>query len=305
MRIACPRISQRDEPGNDGRPPEDGNMDCVPAALASMARGLNPALTGKITGDGLHDVVYGQGYVGLMDPAKFVAVLADQFGMRLVGPIVGSAQALYGRACSEIAAGRPVLMSIPSDWNDEPPTSRYAHMVAGCDVVGSGGQLTAMNSWLDDYQTESAAWWQERFDRCAYKALWYMERVVAAVWHQQSDGRGKDDAGHVCGGGIMSYLVEHGLTGSDGLLSETYYEGPRCFLPLTDGHIVTAAPTGPNGQWMMDEQGAQALVSVWQQLGAAKAQIAELEAQLAKGGDGAKSKAAIDALRVALAADAT
>ena len=179
-------------------------------------------------------------------------------------------------------------------------------MVAGCDVVGTGSQLTAMNSWLDDYQTETASWWIERFGRCAYKALWYMERVeVASVWYEQADGSGKDDAGHVCGGGIMSYLVAHGLTGSDGLLSETYYEGPRCFLPLADGSIVTAAPSGPNGQqWVMDEQGAQALVSVWQQLGAAKAQIAELGAELAKGGDGSKSKVAIDALRVALAADA-
>lgn len=54
----------------------------------------------------------------------------------------------------------------------------------------------------------------------------------------------------------------------------------------------------------MDEQGAQALVSVWQQLGAAKAQIAELEAQLAKGGGGNPAyKAAVDALRVALTAD--
>lgn len=79
----------------------------------------------------------------------------------------------------------------------------------------------------------------------------------------------------------------------------------RWFLPLADGRVVTAAPpSGPNGQWVMDEQGAQALVSVWQQLGAARAQIAELEAELAKGGDGNPAyKAAIDALRVALAAD--
>ena len=97
MRIACPRVDQRCEIGSDGWPPENGNMDCVPAALASMARGLNPALTGTITGDGLHDAVYGQGYIGLMDPARFVGVLAQQYGMRLVGPIVGSAQALYGR----------------------------------------------------------------------------------------------------------------------------------------------------------------------------------------------------------------
>lgn len=278
-------------------------MDCVPTALASMARGLNPALAGKITGDGLHDAVYGQGYVGLMDPARFVTVLAEQYGMRLVGPIVGSAQALYGRACSEISAGHPVLMSIPSDWDSNPPMSQYAHMVAGCDVQNNGASATAMNSWLDDYQTETAAWWIERFDRCAYKALWYMERiVVASVWHKQADGSGKDDAGHACGGGIMSYLEEHGLTGSDGLLSETYYEGPKCALPLAIGRVVTAKPDG-HGGWVMDEEGAQAFVSVWSQLASASAKIGQLEAQLKQAGSGGNPayKAAVDALRAALA----
>lgn len=285
-------------------------MDCVPAALASMARGLNPALSSgpnRITGDGLHDVVYGEGYVGLMDPARFVGVLADRYGMRLVGPIVGSAQALYGRACSEISAGHPVLWSIPSDWDNNPPRSQYAHMVAGCDVQNNGASATAMNSWLDDYQTETAAWWVERFDRCAYKAIWVMERIeeVAGVWHQQADGSGKDDAGHVCGGGIMSYLEAHGLIGSDGLLSETYYEGPKCAVPLASGRIVTARPDG-HGGWVMDEEGAQAFVSVWSQLGSANAKIAQLEAQLKQGGSGGNPayKAAVDALRVALAADA-
>lgn len=42
----------------------------------------------------------------------------------------------------------------------------------------------------------------------------------------------------------------------------------------------------------------------WAELGAANAKIAELEAELAKVGDSSKSKAAVDALRVALAADA-
>lgn len=313
MLIDCPVVNQRTEVGSDGRPPEDGNMDCVPSALASMARGLNPSL--RVTGDDLHDQVYSQGYIGMQDPARFVSVLAAQDGMRLVGPVTGSAQALYGRAVAEIAAGHPVLLSIPSDWNDEPPHSAYAHMVAGCDVAGNGAQLTAMNPWTASYQTEDAGWWVERLNCCAYKALWVMERIVeggTSVWQQQSDGSGKDDVGHVCGAGIMSYLVAHELTGSDGLLSETYYAGPRCFLPLASGRIVTAAPSGPGGSWEMDEEGAQALVSVWQQLGAATAKVGELEGQLEKAGNesggGAEAypayKAAVDALRVALAAAA-
>lgn len=307
MRVSVPIGNQRTQKGADGRPPEDGNMDCVPEGLAKMTQ----ALTGRfVTGDELHDAVYGEGYIGMQDPARFVGVLASRYGVQLSGPYTGSAQALYRRACAEISAGRPVLLSIPSDWDNEPPRSSDAHMVAGCDVLSNGAQLTAMNPWTASYQTETAAWWQERFDRCAYKAIWVMSRVGegAVVWHKQADGSGKDDAGHVCGGGIMSYLEMHGLTGSDGLLSETYYAGPHCALPLANGRIVTAAPTGPNGQWEMDEQGAQAFVSVWGQLGTASAKIAALEAELAKAGSGGGGgnpayKAAVDALRVALAAD--
>jgi hypothetical protein len=58
MLINVPEADQRTEVGNDGRAPEDGNMDCVPESLACMARGLEPGL--KVTGDGLHDIVYGQ-----------------------------------------------------------------------------------------------------------------------------------------------------------------------------------------------------------------------------------------------------
>ncbi len=105
MRVVVPIGNQRTQVGNDGRAPEDGNMDCVPEALACMARGLTPALTGKLTGDGLHDAVYGQGYVGLQDPALFVGVLAQQYGMRLMGPVTGTAQALYGRAVAETSRG--------------------------------------------------------------------------------------------------------------------------------------------------------------------------------------------------------
>lgn len=62
---------------------------------------------------------------------------------------------------------------------------------------------------------------------------------------------------------------------------------------LPDGHV----------RWAEEEQGAQALVSVWRQLGAAKTQIVALEAEQAKGGGGGNPayKQAVDALRVALA----
>ncbi len=67
---------------------------------------------------------------------------------------------------------------------------------------------------------------------------------------------------------------------------------------------MTEAPPGLNGTWGKDEQEAQALVSVWEQPGAAKVQIAELEGQLTKGSGGNPAyKAAVYAMRVALAGE--
>lgn len=103
----------------------------------------------------------------------------------------------------------------------------------------------------------------------------------------------------------MLYLEAHGLTGADELLSETYYAGPKCALPLANSRIVTEASSGPGGQWVMDEEGAQAFVSVWGQLSAANAKIGQLEAQLKASGSGGNPayKAAVDARRVALVAE--
>lgn len=186
MLVNCPIVNQRTEVGSDGRPPEDGNMDCVPASLASMARGLRPDL--KLTGDGLHDAVYGQGYVGMMDPARFVGVLATD-GLTLT-PYQGTPTALVTRAVAELDASRPVLLSIPSDWNNEPPHSPYAHMVAACDVAHESGvvYLTAMNPWTATYQKQAFDWWVERLAHCSYHGMWVMEVGMPIPQGWKDDG---------------------------------------------------------------------------------------------------------------------
>lgn len=267
MKINVPLVDQRHEVGGDGKAPEDGNQDCVPASLAGIVRALAPGA--RVTGDGLHDAAYGDGYVGMQDPARYVSILEGMYHLRMVD-VTGTAPQLVARAVAEIGAGHPVLINIPSDWGDEPPTSPYAHTVAGCDVP-SGETLTAMNPWTVTYQTQTLAWWTERIAHCSYQHLWVVERegeTEAVAWHQQKDGTGRDDKGHNCGPGDMAYLAAHGLASTNGLLSETFYDGNNSFLPLDNGRIVTAHHA--SGKWTTDEQGAQALVAVWQQLQAAQ-----------------------------------
>jgi hypothetical protein len=190
MYVNVPIGNQRTERGSDGQPPEDGNMDCVAESLAKMAQ----ALTGKsIAGDDLHDAVYGQGYVGMQDPARYVSYLASHYGLTL-SAYTGTPAALLQHAVACIRARQPVLLSIPSDWNNNPPHSPYAHMVAACDVDSSAGTdwqqmtLTAMNPWTATYQTQTLAWWQERLAACSYKASWVMTKkealmAVPSGWH--------------------------------------------------------------------------------------------------------------------------
>lgn len=91
-------------------------------------------------------------------------------------------------------------------------------------------------------------------------------RAVTMAWTEQADGSGKDDKGHTCGAGFMGELSSSGDASSDGLLSETAFQGAETFLPLENGRIYYW-----NGAQVLTDQGAQVLVHVWNLLEAAKA----------------------------------
>lgn len=182
MKVNVAQRDQRTEKTNDGRKPEDGNMDCVAVSLAAMLHALVPDFTvggQSPSGDYLHDLVYGEGYVGMQDPAHYVHVLATH-GVTMTR-VTGHAADLVERAAAAIEGGHPVLLSIPSDWNDEPPHSQYAHMVAGCDVSADAQHLTAMNPWGGFYQTHTLAWWTERLAHCSYQGIWILQHAAVAA----------------------------------------------------------------------------------------------------------------------------
>ena len=199
MKIDVQIADQRTQKGTDGRTPEDGSEDCVPESLSAMVNALVPGA--NTTGDGLHDAVYGDGYVGMQDPAHYVPLLAT-FGLSMTR-FEGTAADEVTRAVQAIEAGHPVLLSIPSDWDHQPPTSGYAHMVAGCDVPDPT-HLTAMNPWgvaVDNYahagyQTATLAWWQERLARCSYLGIWIVQKATASALVEPKGLPGWKDDGH-------------------------------------------------------------------------------------------------------------
>ena len=194
MKVNIPRKDQRSEIGADGRPPEDGNQDCVPTALAAMAQAL---LGRPFTGDGFHDSAYGQGYLGLQNPARYVALMAAN-GLDMTYLDDAPAR-LVARAVAEINAGHPVLLAIPSDWGANPPRSQFAHMVAGCDTPDAN-TLVAMNPWGGFYQSQPLSWWQDRLARCSYQGIWIVKKGTPMT----------DTSG--LGSGFAAFAQAHSLT---------------------------------------------------------------------------------------------
>lgn len=286
MKINVPVKDQRSEKTTDGRPPEDGNMDCVPTSLAAMCQ----ALTGRFTsGDDLHDRVYGQGYVGLQDPARFASLL-DTLGVTMMR-VGGDPAALVARAAEEIAAGHPVLLSIPSDWGDEPPHSQYAHMVAGCDVPNAN-TLTAMNPWGGFYQTQSRAWWAERLAHCSYSGIWVLAKKETPVTTHGIPGGWHDDGatltapnGHRVVRGFRAYVLANAWDPANVPLEEERWIAP---LSWADPHtgagarqvFATCALRWTQATNVVREALGPELLAVEQRLGAQGQQLASVEAQL-------------------------
>ena len=315
VKIAVPSKDQRTEKTTDGRPPEDGNMDCVPTSLAAMCQ----ALTGRFTsGDDLHDRVYGQGYVGMQDPTRFVGLL-DTLGVGMAR-ITGDPAALVARAASEIAAGHPVLLSIPSDWGDEPPHSQYAHMVAGCDIPDQSS-LTAMNPWGGFYQTQSRAWWAERLAHCSYSGIWVLAKKETPVTTNGIPSGWHDDGatltapnGHRVVRGFRMYVLANAWDPANVPLEEERWIDPLSWAdPKAAGAGSRQVFAGVALRWtqatdVQREALGPELLAVEQRLGAQAQQLAAVQAQLAQQqgqGQTGQDTAAEQAVRALAAALAT
>ena len=286
MEIDVPIKNQRTEKTNDGRAPEDGNMDCVACSLAAMCQAL---LGSFYSGDGLHDEVYGEGYRGLQNPARYVGAL-HRLGLRMTS-VGGPANVLVGRAIEEVRAGHPVLLSIPSDWDDDPPRSRYAHMVAGCDVPDRD-TLTAMNPWTAEYMHRSRAWWQERLARCSYRELWVIEKVrhtVAGIpsgWRDDGTALTAPNGHRVVESFRAFVLAAHTWTPENVPLEEqrqmtsTEWHTPTLGAGTRQVFLRSALRLNAPAEGVKEIDLGAELLAVEQQLAAANLQVAQLQQQL-------------------------
>lgn len=252
-------VNQLNEPTSDKQVDENKNWNCVPASLSEAIH----VLTGKtIYGDALKDAVYGQGYTGAQAPAHYVAYLASALGITM-SPINAGVVGLVAALHTQLAAGHPCLVTIPSLWGIPVSQQKPGYTTHVVCMEGWGpGWLRAGNVWGAFWHDGTDDYWAQRL---CYGQIWTLTRSTPPMaWVKQANGTGKDDKGHVCGEGDMTYIAAHNLAGSNGLMSEMYYADGHSFLPLDNGHIVTWDGTS------VAEDGAQALVAVWQQLQAAQ-----------------------------------
>lgn len=176
-------------------PDVNHNEDCVAACMASCVT----ALTGKnVSLDTLKDAAYGTQYKGFQDAMQYARVLAT-YGIQIT-EVSGYVSTVVSGALNR---GHPVLLTIPSDWGDTPPTSPYSHVVAACGATAT--DLTAMNPWGGFFQAQPWGWWASR-QRGNYYILSKGSAMLPTGW--------KDDGNFLtapnqlqCHGAIREYIL--------------------------------------------------------------------------------------------------
>lgn len=146
MQVNLSPVNQRVDPDINH------NEDCVPACLASCVT----ELTGQhVSLDTLKDAAYGVTYRGFQDAMQYAKVLAH-YGIQIT-EVSGYLPTIVAGALNR---HYPVLLTIPSDWGDTPPTSPYSHVVAACGATAT--DLECMNPWGGFFQTQPWGWWVSR-----------------------------------------------------------------------------------------------------------------------------------------------
>jgi len=164
-------IAERTPITADGHPPEDAGLSCVPASLLAGVMYLLGVkqLGGKYTPDSLKDAVYGQGYVGGMAASRYVGYLKSKFGIALIS-FKGTPAAMVAEAHRQIAAGHPVVFTIPNPYGNP----AYTHV---CCFYGMGQRtLTAMDPWIAKPVTKSDASWAGLLQ---YNEVWILSKIGA------------------------------------------------------------------------------------------------------------------------------
>lgn len=180
-------VDQLSSPTVDKLADENARDNCVPSSLCAMLG----YYTGKVyQPDAVKDAVYGQGWTGFEAARSYVTYCAAQ-GMVLTPfdvtkTSVGQAS-LVSKIHSEVVAKRPVLITIPSEWNSAPTNPIYQPWLPWtyrgpshvCSVYGVGpGMVRLHNPWHGVLMDVSDAWLKARL---LYSEIWLSAKGEATM----------------------------------------------------------------------------------------------------------------------------
>src|SRR6185312_12029042 len=91
-------------------------------------------------------------------------------------PINASQAGLIGEIHSQVSAGHPVVLTMPSQWGTAPadPVHPSGSTHVGVAVGVGAGEIRVMNPWGGFWQDQSDAWWQARL--CEGQ-VWPLQKV--------------------------------------------------------------------------------------------------------------------------------
>jgi hypothetical protein len=190
-------------------------------------------------------------------------------------------------------------------------TSAYAEKTFNKIVTGPGVWSVDGDNWAFDNGIE----WDFN---CGDFPQFYDLSVIAAakpcaglaivgkaqpVWTKESDGTGKDSAGHVCSAGFMSNLEANPSDlASDGLANSTALSNGTAFLPLENGTLFLADPVSAPFKRLALPGLAQEYMKLYELLVAAENKPAPVPAPAPIPAEYVAALAAVKALQAAQAA---
>ncbi len=161
-----PLVNQLNDPPTNGQADENARWNCVAAALAAA---LIYTLHRPFTADALKDAIYGEDYTGPLSIDHFVGYCA-RLGIHLQH-VGGDNSTLIAAIHMALAAGQPVLLTMPSNWKVAPGDPQhfpgYTHVGVACGLLADG--VRVMNPWGGFWQDGTDSWWMARL---CYGAVW-------------------------------------------------------------------------------------------------------------------------------------
>jgi hypothetical protein len=240
-------VDQLNEPTSDGLPDENATANCVDASLTGGIKGQYPdavitmgGKTEKLTGDALKDAVYGQGYKGATDPARFMTFINQhpELGVTMAETEKGVlGTVVVAAAIAGLQRHHPVTAAIPSMWGnawdggtdminfDSAHPNQGTHQIMFADWDGTN--LTAMNPWHGFWQKQTRKWWEDRivYGRCF--ELTPLEVHVSIIIVKDSAGNivsahDADNPAMKVGGGMAAMIDKNAWTKGSIAVPETY-----------------------------------------------------------------------------------